>query len=160
MKITEVRVKLLTGYEGDEKLRGFCSITFDDEYVVRDIKIIEGARGLFVAMPSRRVTARCQKCGNKNHLRARFCNECGVGLSSRPHSRHERGSTRLFVDIAHPINQEMRHLVHDSIMEEFELEVTRSEQREDGHDKSPYPQQRHISPKHRDDDDRSMEAGI
>lgn len=158
MKITEVRVKLLTAFEGDEKLRGFCSITFDDEYVVRDIKIIEGARGLFVAMPSRRVTARCQKCGNKNHIRARYCNDCGVALNVRRQGNGDQGPTRLFVDIAHPINQHMRQLVHDSIMDEFHCEVSRSESVKD----SQPPAERPLDSSRRDDDghrDQSMEAG-
>ena len=49
MKITEVRVKLLDNQP--DKLRGFASITIDDSIVVRDLKIIEGANGLFIAMP-------------------------------------------------------------------------------------------------------------
>ena len=51
MKLTEIRVKLLP--RQTDKLRGFASITIDDCLVVRDIKVIEGGRGLFVAMPSR-----------------------------------------------------------------------------------------------------------
>ena len=60
MKITEVRIKLIGGR--DAKLRAFCSVTFADEFVVRDLKVIEGARGLFVAMPSRKLTDRCPRC--------------------------------------------------------------------------------------------------
>ena len=52
MEITEVRVKLMD--EPGERLQAFCSITFDDAFVVRDLKIIEGAKGVFVAMPSRK----------------------------------------------------------------------------------------------------------
>ncbi|MEN0110549.1 MAG: septation protein SpoVG family protein, partial [Planctomycetota bacterium] len=78
MIITEVRIKLMD--ESGERLRAFCSITFDDCFVIRDLKIIEGATGLFVAMPSRKLTAHCQSCGMKNHLRARFCNQCGSRL--------------------------------------------------------------------------------
>ena len=51
MEITEVRIKLMENPE--DRLRGFCSITFDDCFVVRDLKIIEGNNGPFVAMPSR-----------------------------------------------------------------------------------------------------------
>ena len=55
-------------------------MTLDGEFVVRDLKLIEGANGLFVAMPSRKLTDKCPKCGGKNHLRARFCNGCGGKL--------------------------------------------------------------------------------
>ena len=66
MEITEVRVKLME--EPGERLQAFCSITLDDAFVVRDLKIIEGATGPFVAMPSRKLTVRCPQCGYKNHL--------------------------------------------------------------------------------------------
>ncbi len=49
MEITEVRIKLMEG--GEDRLRGFCSITFDHSFVVRDLKIIDGNTGLFIAMP-------------------------------------------------------------------------------------------------------------
>ena len=51
MKITDVRVKLV---ESDSRLRGVATITFDDAFVVRDIRIIEGENGIFVAMPSKK----------------------------------------------------------------------------------------------------------
>ena len=68
MEITEVRIKLME--EPGERLKAFCSITFDDCFVVRDLKIIEGTNGPFVAMPSRKLTSHCPRCGMKNHLRA------------------------------------------------------------------------------------------
>ena len=51
MQITDVRVRKVTK-EG--KMNAVVSITFDDEFVVHDIKVIEGEKGLFIAMPSRR----------------------------------------------------------------------------------------------------------
>jgi stage V sporulation protein G len=50
MVITEVRV----APRNDDKLKAFASVTFDDCFVVRGLKIIEGTKGLFVAMPSRK----------------------------------------------------------------------------------------------------------
>jgi stage V sporulation protein G len=50
MKITEVRVSL----RDDDKLKAFVSITLDNCFVVRGLKIIKGNRGMFVAMPSRK----------------------------------------------------------------------------------------------------------
>src|SRR5207248_1435999 len=67
--ITEVRIKLME--DNNERLQAFCSVTFDDCFVIRDLKIIEGTKGSFVAMPSRKLTDRCPGCGSKNHLRAR-----------------------------------------------------------------------------------------
>src|SRR3972149_4404393 len=78
MVITEVRVKLVN--RPNDKLRAFCSITLDNALVVRDLKIIEGAKGPFVAMPSRKLTDRCPKCGGENHIMAKYCNDCGCKL--------------------------------------------------------------------------------
>src|SRR5438132_1124093 len=83
--ITEVRIKLME--DNNERLQAFCSVTFDDAFVVRDLKIIEGTKGSFVAMPSRKLTDRCGSCGCKNHLRARFCNQCGHKLDEDRASR-------------------------------------------------------------------------
>lgn len=53
MQITDVRVRKLTK-EG--KMRAVVSITLDNEFVVHDIKVIEGEKGLFIAMPSKKAT--------------------------------------------------------------------------------------------------------
>ena len=53
MKITDVRVRKVAK-EG--KMKAVVSITLDDEFVVHDIKVIEGEKGLFIAMPSRKAS--------------------------------------------------------------------------------------------------------
>lgn len=53
MNITDVRVRKVSK-EG--KMKAVVSITIDDEFVVHDIKVIEGEKGLFIAMPSRKTT--------------------------------------------------------------------------------------------------------
>ena len=53
MQVTDVIVRKLTK-EG--KMRAVVSVTFDNEFVVHDIKIIEGEKGLFIAMPSKKAT--------------------------------------------------------------------------------------------------------
>ena len=53
MKITDVRVRKVAK-EG--KMKAVVSITIDDEFVVHDIKVIEGEKGLFIAMPSRKAS--------------------------------------------------------------------------------------------------------
>jgi len=123
MEITEVKVRLAD--DNTERLRGFCTVTLDREFVVRDIKIIEGANGLFVAMPSRKVTDHCPKCHGKNHLRARYCNDCGAPLpGQRTPDLSETGS-KLHVDVAHPINSECRSRFQKAILEAFEAERRR-----------------------------------
>ncbi|AFV13000.1 stage V sporulation protein G [Thermacetogenium phaeum DSM 12270] len=55
MQVTEVRIRKV-GQDGS-KMKAVCSVTFDNVFVVHDIKVVEGERGLFVAMPSRRTPA-------------------------------------------------------------------------------------------------------
>jgi stage V sporulation protein G len=52
MEITDIRIRRV---DADSKMKAVVSVTFDDEFVVHDIKIIEGQNGLFIAMPSRKM---------------------------------------------------------------------------------------------------------
>lgn len=79
MEITDI--KILPRHE--EKLKAYVTITFDDAFVVRNLKIIEGSNGLFVAMPSRK-----RKDGT-------------------------------FMDIAHPLNNDMRKDLEEQILAEY-----------------------------------------
>ena len=126
MQITEVRVKLVG--RRNERLKAFCSVTFDGDFVVRDVKVIEGINGLFVAMPSRRITDRCPMCRNKNQLRSRFCSECGARLDESRAPRDSQGRLKLHVDIAHPVNVECRKAIEKAIFEAYAVELERSEQ--------------------------------
>ena len=53
MQVTDVRVRNI---EKEGKMKAVVSITIDDEFVVHDIKVIEGEKGLFIAMPSKKAT--------------------------------------------------------------------------------------------------------
>lgn len=57
MEITNVGVRLVT--RASDRLKAFCTITIDDSFVVRDLKVVDGPNGLFVAMPSRKRMQRC-----------------------------------------------------------------------------------------------------
>ena len=80
MEITEVRITL----RDEEKLKAFANVTFDDAFVVRGLKVINGTNGYFVSMPSRK----------------------------RPDGTYQ--------DIAHPINNEMRRIIEDAVLGEYE----------------------------------------
>lgn len=126
MEITEVRVKLVANQ--DDRLKAFCSMTLDNEFVVRDIKIIDGTGGLFVAMPSRKMSDHCGKCGGKNSLRAKFCTNCGTKLSENRVKPDSHGRMKLHADIAHPINAECRRRIQETIVKAFNEEFERSKQ--------------------------------
>ncbi len=85
MEITEVRITL----RNEDKLKAFASITLDNCFVVRGLKVINGSQGFFVSMPSRR--------------------------------RHDG----TFQDYAHPINNEMRQKIEDSVLDAFENELSK-----------------------------------
>jgi stage V sporulation protein G len=124
VEITEVRIKLME--EPGERLKAFCSITFDNCFVVRDLKIIEGQTGPFVAMPSRKLTAHCPQCGMKNHLRAQFCNQCGARQAQDRMPLDADGRAKLYADIAHPINSACREMIQECVVREYEEELERA----------------------------------
>ena len=117
MDITEVRIKLMD--DPSDRLLAFCSITIDDAFVIRDLKIIEGTNGPFVAMPSRKLTSHCPQCGCKNHLRSAYCNQCGLRLKDDLAIKDHEGRTKLYADIAHPINSACREMIQSRVIEEF-----------------------------------------
>jgi stage V sporulation protein G len=126
MEITEVRIKLME--DSDDRLQAFCSITIDDCFVIRDLKIIEGTSGPFVAMPSRKLTSHCPQCGTKNHLRSGYCNSCGGRLKEDRTVRDQDGRAKLYADIAHPINSQCREMIQKRVIEEYRVERERAKQ--------------------------------
>ena len=126
MEITEVRVKL-AGKEG-KRLKGFCSITIDDCFVIRDLRVINGPEGLFVAMPSRKLTVHCSRCTSKNSLDAEYCSKCGERNPYKGTFVDETGREKIYCEIAHPINSTCRRLIHECVMQAFVEETRRSSQ--------------------------------
>lgn len=121
MEITEIRIKLMAvSPPGNGRLRAFCSITLDSELVIRDLKVIEGTRGLFVAMPSRKLTERCPHggCGAKNALLARYCASCGRRLQPIDLAAGDM-RFKLHADIAHPITTACRVRMEAAILQRY-----------------------------------------
>jgi len=131
MELTEIRINL-AGVNAGGRLKAFCSLTFDDTFVVRDVKLIDGHDGIFLAMPSRKLCDHCGRCGEKNHLRARFCNGCGRRLEEKRGNANGNhfGNTRqkLHTDIAHPINASARQSIERQVLTEYHKELERSTQ--------------------------------
>ena len=134
MQLSEIRINLCGSQGG--RLKAFCSLTFDNALVVRDVKLIEGNDGLFLAMPSRKLCDRCRRCGEKNHLRARYCNNCGARLDENRHLQYRNGNMngnghsmdrlKLHADIAHPINADTRLELERRVLLAFQEELERS----------------------------------
>ncbi|QOV92209.1 SpoVG family protein [Humisphaera borealis] len=138
MQLTEIRINLCaTSHEPvvarhghGSRLRAFCSLTFDNTFVIRDVKLIEGNDGLFLAMPSRKLSDHCPDCGEKNHLRARYCNQCGGRLNEDRYLQYRQGNgttrLKLHADVAHPINARCRQQVEKRVVDAYWFEVQRS----------------------------------
>lgn len=124
MEITEVRI--FPRESQDRKLKAYATITIDDAFVVRNVKVIEGNKGLFVAMPSRKLKEACPKCNYKNAIGSKFCNQCGA-LLPQVKRREERGEdTRRqsgHKDIAHPITPECREYIQKKVLGAYNDEI-------------------------------------
>jgi stage V sporulation protein G len=129
MEITEVRIFPREG--ANNKLRAYATITIDNAFVVRNIKIIEGKTGLFIAMPSRKIKDNCPKCNHKNEVHSKFCNECGAQLpvtaqhvTQTPEETHDLRQSE-HKDIAHPITVQAREYIQKKILDAYEAEKAR-----------------------------------
>ena len=125
MDITDVKVFLKEGQ--DKKLKAYATVTFDNCFVVRNVKVIEGNKGMFVAMPSRKMKDPCPKCHFRNTVRSRFCNHCGSALpqaETRPVMRESEDMARQseHKDIAHPITTECRDYIQKKVLEAYDIE--------------------------------------
>ena len=124
MDITEVRIFLKDS--PDKKLRAYATVTFDNVFVVRNIKVIEGGGGLFIAMPSQKLKTACPKCGFRNEAKSKYCNQCAAQLPAvvRPISSEAEanGSQSEHRDIAHPITQVFRDCLQKKVLEAYDSE--------------------------------------
>ncbi len=123
MEITEVRIILKDAQ--DKKLKAYATVTFDNVFVVRDIKVIQGGTELFIAMPSRKVKHACPKCAFKNELRSKYCNQCAelLPVETNPQRVEEMPSSQAeHRDIAHPITQSFREYLQKKVLEVYTQE--------------------------------------
>ena len=121
MEITEVKIRLRD--REDSKLKAYVTIIFEDSFVVRDLKVIDGRKGLFVAMPSQQIRETCPNCHHRNALRSRFCNQCGKALEFQNIAKRE-GADKIdeHRDVAHPITVEARNYLQKKVLEAYEAE--------------------------------------
>jgi stage V sporulation protein G len=134
MEITEVRVFLKDS--PDKKLKAYVTVTFDNAFVVRNIKVIEGTKGLFIAMPSRKIRQPCAKCGFKNESRSKYCNQCGGQLPVVYQPVGQEGALNAHSeqkDIAHPITQSFRDYLQKRILDAYDQEKTEGTSTSFGH---------------------------
>ncbi|MBU0634810.1 MAG: SpoVG family protein [Candidatus Omnitrophica bacterium] len=128
MEVTEVRV-FLRNKDSNKKLKAYVTVTFDDCFVVRDVKVIEGSKGLFVAMPSAKMKTNCPKCAHRNVVRSNYCNQCGAVVEQAVRSGISAEDSRQneHKDIAHPITPECREYIQKKVLEAYEESIGSSQ---------------------------------
>lgn len=128
MEITEVRIILKDSQ--DKKLKAYATVTFDNVFVVRDIKVIQGGTSLFIAMPSRKLKHACPKCAFKNESRSKYCNQCAALLpvETNPQRAEEISSSQAeHRDIAHPITQSFREQLQKKVLQAYTQEEAKTQ---------------------------------
>lgn len=112
MNITEIRI---TPADGREKpLVAYCSLTLDNCFAVHDLRVLQKRERLFVAMPCRKRMMPCSECAAKNIVHARYCNFCGSTLVDP--SEEDAVERRLYMDVAHPVNETFRNELERAIL--------------------------------------------
>lgn len=137
MEITEVRVYLRE--HQDRKLKAYAAATFDKAFVVRDLRIIEGRKGLFVAMPSRKLRKTCSSCGHKNVMDSKFCNQCGSNIENR--GGNEEKARAEHRDVAHPITTEFREYLQKIVIGAYEQKQSSVSAKEQPQAEQPGPEE-------------------
>jgi stage V sporulation protein G len=120
MEITEVRISLRDN-EG-KRLKAYATVTFDNSFAVRNIKVVEGNSGLFVAMPAKKMKQFCPRCGKKVDVGSHYCNHCGVQLPPSPREANPTSTTNkqaTHQDLAHPINQQFRDYLQSKVLDSY-----------------------------------------
>jgi len=138
VEITEVKISLREG--GNKKLKAYTTVTFDDCFVVRNIKVIEGNSGLFVAMPARKMKQFCPRCGKKIDLKSRYCSQCGAQLPPPPKDMDQAKASQIHQDIAHPINQQFRDYLQKKVLDAYNEERARTPEASASSDGSDAPE--------------------
>jgi stage V sporulation protein G len=115
MEITEVRISLRE-HEG-RRLKAYATVTFDNSFVVRNIKIIQGNNSLFVAMPARKIKQFCPRCGKKVEMGSKYCSNCGAQIPPPKEDVENRQS--IHQDLAHPINQQFRDYLQSKVLDAY-----------------------------------------
>lgn len=112
MNITEIRITPASDHE--RPLIAYCSLTLDNCFAVHDLRILQKKERLFVAMPCRKRMIPCRDCSAKNMVHARFCNFCGATIDDR--SADDPAEKRIFIDVAHPVNESFRNELEQAIL--------------------------------------------
>lgn len=133
MIVSEVRIHLPAAGESD-KVLCYVTLALDGVLVIHDCKLIRSHTGAAVlAMPSRRRSDRCELCGGKNAVTARFCQHCGERQGPGREWVTRLGGARelqVWVDVCHPITAAFRAELLAAVLAAYETELARAREPE------------------------------
>jgi stage V sporulation protein G len=123
MIISEVHIQIVDP-KPESRLLAYVLFVIDHQFVVHGAKIINGNKGIFVAMPSREIKFRCDNCGVRNARISRYCNGCGCQFPIDP----DFGRRDRYVDIVHPVHPDCRTMIQEAVKKAYfeELELLKT----------------------------------
>lgn len=112
IRITEITIR--KPQYPDSRLLAFVTVVFENSFAVSDLRLLQLKDGPFLAMPSKKASAPCEKCKRKNTFDCRYCGKCGELLGFR---------TEEHFDVSFPINNEFRKFMLNSILTKYKEET-------------------------------------
>ncbi|MEZ6092940.1 MAG: septation protein SpoVG family protein [Pirellulaceae bacterium] len=125
MEISDIRFsKHESKAANNVQLKGYCSVTFDQSFVVHDVRILKSAEKHIIARPNQRRQTNCSVCYSKNAAASNYCSHCGkpMVLTNTESTASIAASERHHRDIAHPITQDFRKKLEEEILMRFQIE--------------------------------------
>lgn len=109
MNVTEVRVELAEAGNQPEvpRVLAYFVVTLDDEFVIRNFKLVRTRSGLVLCMPSRRVEDHCPACGKRGPVEGRYCPHCGE-RRAEGRAAVKEGRPQHHTDVVHPVTHACR----------------------------------------------------
>lgn len=127
MNITMVYVEL---NDRGGPLRAYVDVVLDSNFMVHGLKVVEGERGMIVAMPSTRPKLMCPSCGHPDRpIVDDFCGNCGGQMPAYNErvaasaAKQKDGKFRAHYDVCHPLNPQTRRMIEDVVLEAYEAKL-------------------------------------
>lgn len=118
MKITKINVKQV--FKEKSRLKAYVNVVLDDCLEIRNIRIIQGKKDLFVVMPNKENFRMCPFCGNKTSWKDQYCKSCGKELSVMIPSVK-------FKDVVRPLTPDFARYFTSEILSAYKKHVVKDE---------------------------------
>lgn len=113
IEVTRVKVDPLPGSAGPVRAR--AAVVVNDALLIDGVRVVEGPRGLLVAMPDVEVMRPCPACRAPNRARATFCDSCGGGM---PRTGYVPPRD-LYREVVHPVKRSSRRAIEGPVLDAY-----------------------------------------